>query len=95
MLCTVTRFKATIKIIQPTVMKLKEVNVMIFVTKMNNETVLLNNDLIETIEETPDTVVTLTTGKKLIIKESSEEILKKVIAFKLKINNGDFSRVED
>ena len=41
---------------------------MIFVTKMNNETVLLNNDLIETIEETPDTVVTLTTGKKFIIE---------------------------
>jgi len=62
----------------------------IFVTKMNNETVLLNNDLIETIEETPDTVVTLTTGKKLIIKESSKEVLKRVIDFKMKIYNGDY-----
>lgn len=67
---------------------------MIFITKMNNETVLLNNDLIETIEETPDTVVTLTTGKKLIIKESSQEILKKVIDFKIKINKGDYSKEE-
>lgn len=65
---------------------------MIFITKMNNETVLLNNDLIETIEETPDTVVTLTTGKKLIIKESSQEILQKVIDFKIKINKGDYSK---
>ncbi len=63
---------------------------MIFVTKMNNETILLNNDLIETIEETPDTVVTLTTGKKLIIKESSKEVLKRVIDFKMKIYNGDY-----
>ena len=67
---------------------------MIFVTKMNNETVLLNNDLIETIEETPDTVVTLTTGKKFIIKESSEEVLKKVIDFKIKIYNSNYNKVE-
>lgn len=68
---------------------------MIFVTKMNNEVVLLNNDLIETIEETPDTVVTLTTGKKFIIKESSKEILQKVIEFKTKIYNGDYDRDMD
>lgn len=68
---------------------------MIFVTKMNNEVVLLNNDLIETIEETPDTVVTLTTGKKFIIKESSKEILDKVIEFKMKIYNGDYHRDMD
>jgi len=67
----------------------------IFVTKMNNEVVLLNNDLIETIEETPDTVVTLTTGKKFIIKESSKEILQKVIEFKMKIYNGDYDRDMD
>lgn len=66
----------------------------IFVTKMNNETVLLNNDLIETIEETPDTVVTLTTGKKFIIKESSKEILDKVIDFKMKIYNGNYKGVK-
>lgn len=63
---------------------------MIFITKMNNDTVLLNNDLIETIEETPDTVVTLNTGKKLLVKESSDEILNRVIAFKIKINSGNY-----
>lgn len=63
---------------------------MIFITKMNNETILLNNDLIETIEETPDTVVTLNTGKKLLVKESSDEILNKVVAFKIKINSGNY-----
>jgi len=63
----------------------------IFLTKMNNEVVLVNNDLIETIEETPDTVITLTTGKKLIVKEKSNEILDKVIKFKIKINSGDYT----
>jgi len=53
---------------------------------MNSQTVLLNNDLIETIEETPDTVITLTTGKKLIVKENVDELLERIIAFKIQIN---------
>ena len=59
---------------------------MIHVTKMNNQPILLNNDLIESIEETPDTVITLTTGKKLIVKETIDEILEKVVAFRSKVN---------
>lgn len=47
---------------------------MIEVTKMNGSKILLNSDLLEIVEETPDTVVTLTTGKKLIVKESRQEI---------------------
>ena len=47
---------------------------MIDVTRMNDKTLTLNSDLIESVEETPDTVITLTTGKKIIVKESSQEI---------------------
>ena len=47
---------------------------MIDVTRMNGKQFTLNSDLIETIEETPDTVLTLTTGKKIIVKESREEV---------------------
>jgi len=47
---------------------------MIEVTKLNGIKILVNQDLFEVVEETPDTVVTLTTGKKLIIKESRQEI---------------------
>ena len=47
---------------------------MIDVTRMNDKTFTLNSDLIEIIEETPDTVITLTTGKKIIVKESRQEI---------------------
>ena len=47
---------------------------MIEVTKINGVRVLVNPDLIELVEETPDTVLTLTTGKKIIVKESRQEI---------------------
>ena len=44
---------------------------MIEVTKINGVKVLVNPDLIELVEETPDTVLTLTTGKKIIVKKST------------------------
>ena len=47
---------------------------MIELTKLGGSTVLINCDLIEYVEETPDTVVTLTTGRKLIVKESRQEL---------------------
>ena len=68
---------------------------MIYIKKLNNETVLLNNDLIETIEETPDTVITLTTGKKILTKESMDTIMHKVIDFKIKISNGNYEAIKE
>lgn len=47
---------------------------MIEVTKINGTKLLVNTSLIETVEETPDTVITLTDGKKVIIKESRHEV---------------------
>ena len=47
---------------------------MIDVTKMNGAVISVNNDLIEIVEETPDTVITLTTGRKIIVKESRQEV---------------------
>ena len=47
---------------------------MIEVTRLNGTKVLINPDLIETVEDTPDTVVTFFTGKKIITKESRQEI---------------------
>ena len=47
---------------------------MIEVTKINGTKVLINPDLIELVEETPDTVVSFTTGRKIIIKESRQDI---------------------
>lgn len=47
---------------------------MIEVTKLNGVKIYINEDLIEIVEETPDTVITMTTGRKLIIKESRQEV---------------------
>jgi Uncharacterized protein, possibly involved in motility len=47
---------------------------MIGVTRLNGEKMAINVDLIEHIEETPDTVITLTTGKKFVVKESTKSI---------------------
>ncbi len=47
---------------------------MIEITKLNGTKLLVNTSLIETVEETPDTVITLTDGKKIIAKESRHEI---------------------
>ena len=58
---------------------------MIYVTKLNDEEFVLNADLIESIERTPDTVISLTTGKKILVKETPEEVVKKVIEYKRKI----------
>ena len=47
---------------------------MIEVTKINGIKILVNPHLLEIVEETPDTVITLTTGRKIIVKESRQEI---------------------
>ena len=48
---------------------------MINVTRINNTKLIINAEWIETIESTPDTVITLTNGKKYIVAEGVEEIL--------------------
>ena len=47
---------------------------MIEVTKINGSKLLINTNLIESVEETPDTMITLTSGKKIIVKESGHEV---------------------
>ena len=58
---------------------------MIEVTKLNDEKFVLNAELIKTVEETPDTIITITTGNKYIVKESVEDVIKKVVTYKEKI----------
>lgn len=51
-------------------------------TRLNETKFLLNDDLIEVIEETPDTIITLVNGKKLVVKERSFDIREKIIEFR-------------
>jgi flagellar protein FlbD len=58
---------------------------MITVTRINDKEITLNADLIEYAESTPDTIVTLSTGKKYIIKESIQEVIDKVLEYRRQI----------
>ncbi len=58
---------------------------MIDVTRLNNKQLTINEDLIEFIEETPDTVISFTTGKKIVVRESIEEIKNLIKEFKREI----------
>lgn len=55
---------------------------MIRLTRINRVPLVLNSDLIEHVEATPDTVITLTSGPKLVVLESAEEVIEKVIEFR-------------
>ena len=62
---------------------------MIKVTRLNHTPLILNSDLIENIEFTPDTVITLTSGQKFMVLESNQEIVDKVIAFRKSLLSKD------
>ncbi len=55
---------------------------MIQLTRLNHVPLIVNADLIEHVEVTPDTVVALTTGQKFMVLESAEEVVEKVIQFR-------------
>lgn len=58
---------------------------MIEITRLNGVKFSINCELIETVEETPDTVITLTNGKKFVVSENMEQIKNLVIDFKKQI----------
>lgn len=55
---------------------------MITLTRLNGKPLVLNSDLIETIEQTPDTTILLLNKHYLIVKESMQEVIDKVVAFR-------------
>lgn len=63
---------------------------MIEVTRLNGTQILVNADLIELVEETPDTVITFTTGRKIIVKESRQQIKRLVKSYKREIMETGF-----
>lgn len=63
---------------------------MIEVTRLNKKEFVLNCDWIETVESTPDTVITLTNGKKYVVTESVDDIMKKVVEYKQKIFSANY-----
>ncbi|HSB16654.1 MAG TPA: flagellar FlbD family protein [Bryobacteraceae bacterium] len=61
---------------------------MIRLTRLNHLPLVLNSDLIEHIEVTPDTVISLTTGQKIMVLETAEEVVGRVIEFRRAMFHG-------
>lgn len=60
---------------------------MIHLSKINGKALVVNCDLIELIEGGPDTIVTLTTGSKIVVQNPPAEIIEKVIAYRRSVND--------
>ena len=54
---------------------------MIYLTRLDNSEVVLNSLLIERIEHTPDTVITLTTGNKVVVRESPQDVVERAVEY--------------
>ena len=59
---------------------------MINLTRLNGQNLAINGDLIERIEDRPDTIITLTTGNQFIVKDSVKQVMEKVIQYKQRVN---------
>ncbi|HUI10295.1 MAG TPA: flagellar FlbD family protein [Bacteroidota bacterium] len=57
---------------------------MIELTKLQDQKIIVNAELIEFVEATPDTMITTTSGKKMIVKETVEDVVRKVIEYRRK-----------
>ena len=68
---------------------------MIRLTRINHVPLVLNSDLIEHLEATPDTVIAMTTGQKFMVAESADEVIQKVIAFRRLIASGPPTALAD
>jgi len=54
---------------------------MIKVTRLNGRPFVVNAELIQFVEETPDTVITLTTHEKVLVKESADEVVRRAVEY--------------
>lgn len=61
---------------------------MIRLTRLNNQQITLNSDLIKLVESKPDTVITLINGEKILVHESEDEVRARVIEFRRTVISG-------
>lgn len=55
---------------------------MIKVTRLDNRELVVNADLVEFVEATPETIISTTTGKKVVVRESVDEIIKRALEYR-------------
>ena len=63
---------------------------MIQLTRLNNHPLMVNSDLIKFVEKAPDTVLTLVSGEKIVVLETSQQVLEKIVEFRRAIFSGAF-----
>jgi flagellar protein FlbD len=55
---------------------------MIQLTRLNNKPLGVNSDLIKFVEQAPDTLITLITGEKIVVRESAEDVVARIVEFR-------------
>jgi flagellar protein FlbD len=63
---------------------------MIQLTRLNNHPLMVNSDLIKFVEKAPDTVLTLVSGEKIVVLETSQQVLEKIVEYRRAILAGAF-----
>jgi flagellar protein FlbD len=58
---------------------------MIQLTRLNNSSIVVNSDVIKFVEQAPDTVITLLNGEKILVRESAEEVMARVVRFRQRV----------
>lgn len=61
---------------------------MIQLTRLNGQPLTINSDLVKQIENSPDTVITLLNGEKIIVRETVEQIVERTVAFRRRVLDG-------
>ena len=61
---------------------------MIQLTRLNNHPLVVNSDLIKFVEQAPDTVITLLNGDKIVVRESAQDVLERVVQFRRSVLQG-------
>lgn len=64
---------------------------MICVTRFNGTRLYLNAELIQSVEGTPDTVITLTNNVKMIVKESPQEVVDQIIVYQRRVRHPELN----
>jgi flagellar protein FlbD len=62
--------------------------VVISLTRLNNSSLIINSDLIKFVEQSPDTVITLVNGEKILVRESVDEVMQRYIDFRRTLLQG-------
>jgi flagellar protein FlbD len=57
-------------------------------TRLNNKVLTVNSDLIKFVEQSPDTLITLLSGEKIVVRESAEDVLARIVEFRRSVLQG-------